>query len=254
MKNTLKLIALIMVSVFTAFAAIEGDFYQYDASAFTGEQRDAQPWLGAQMISMHVTGGNSVWLASYINSWYWPKPVADLNGSMFQMGAGQYGYILKSELDGADPASDYSNLIHWADGRTKEITYVDTVGGSGLTNKGTAYYLDYFGEDDDIYFVMTALAEDSGEVVDSYQLVNSATSPTTLASRVDGTKDISGNVRINFGFTTTDDGREFVSFWSQGDYNGETPEAPSGQPLPGAFVASMLAFGSVFAGKKLKKN
>ena len=265
-KNfSLRLALVVAVFAVSAFAGIVGDYYQYDASSFIGEQRSEQNWLGGQMISMHVSAGSSVWLANYISSWYWPKPVYDLNGTAYQMGAGQYGYLLKSELQGVNPGSDYSNLIHWSDGRTKEITYTDTLQNSGLTNTTTAYYLDYFGADDDIYFVMTSLAEDDpkgvGEVVDSFQYVNDKTKAvdqynpdTVLTSRLDATTDIAGNVRINFGLGAYDIRREFVAVWSEGDYDGNTPAPPSGQPLPGAMVAGILSLGTVLLGKRLRRR
>lgn len=253
--------SILAATAFSVFAGIVGDFHQYDPSAFVGEQRPEQPWLGAQMISMHVTGGNSVWLANYISSWYYPKPVADLNGNTFQMGANQYGYLLKSELQGVNPGSDYSNLIHWSDGRTKEITYADTANNNGLTNPATAYYLDYFGEDDEIYFVMTSLPEYGGEVVDSFQYVNDAMKAikmynpgTVLTSRLDNTYDLAGNVRINFGLGMDNySGREFVAVWSEGDYDGNKP-APSGQPLPGVMTSAALMLGTFLAGKRLHRR
>lgn len=255
MKTTLKLIFLLLVFACTAFAGIVGDFHQYDPSAFKGEQRPEQNWLGAQMISMDVNAGTSVWLANYISSWYWPKPVADLNSSTFNMGANKYGYLLKSELHDVDPSSDYRSLIHWANGRSKEITYIqDPINDASLTNTATAYYLDYFDKDDSIYFVMTALSEDSSEVVDSFQYVNdSIYNPDTfLASRVFGTEDIAGNRRINFGLGTDNTRREFIAVYSEGDYDGNTP-APTGQPLPGALASAVLMLGTFAAGKSLKK-
>lgn len=261
--KTKAISSILAATAFSVFAGIVGDFHQYDPSAFVGEQRPEQPWLGAQMISMHVTGGNSVWLANYISSWYYPKPVADLNGNTFQMGANQYGYLLKSELQGVNPGTNYSNLIHWASGKTKEITYVDDIPGSntGVTNKATAYYLDYFGKDDDIYFVMTALPADGGEVVDSFQYVNDKTKETemynpdtTLVSRLNNTTDLAGNVRVNFGLGMDNySGREFVAVWSEGDYEGNKP-APSGQPLPGVMTSAALMLGTFLAGKRLHRR
>lgn len=261
-KNFSKLIAL-CAAVFaaSAFAGIsEKNFFQYDASDFVNEQRAQQPWLGAQMISLSVKGGSSVWLANYINSWYDPKPVYDLNGTTYQMGAGQYGYLRKSELQGIDATSDYRSLIHWSDGRTKEITYFNDPN-PAITNSTTAYYLDYFGEDDEIYFVMTSLPEYGGEVVDSFQYVNDKTKETEmynpdtmLTSRLDNTKDLAGNVRINFGLgIDTNSGREFVAFGSAGDYDGNT-RPPSGQPLPGAMVAGCLSLGTLLLGKRVRRR
>ena len=261
-KNFSKLIAL-CAAVFaaSAFAGIsEKNFFQYNASDFVNEQRAQQPWLGAQMISLSVKGGSSVWLSNYINSWFDPKPIPDLNGTTYQMGANQYGYLRKSDLQGVDPGSDYSNLIHWSDGRTKEITFFDN-NIPANTNSTTAYYLDYFGEDDEIYFVMTLLPKDGGEVVDSFQYVNDATKgtemynpDTMLVSRLDNTKDLAGNVRINFGLDMDNNSaREFVAFGSAGDYDGNT-RPPSGQPLPGAMVAGCLSLGTLLLGKRVRRR
>ena len=99
---------------------------------------------------------------------------------------------------------------------------------------------------------MTTIPSDGGETVDSFQYVRDLDGQetpitTTLVSRVDGTTDQAGNIRINFGIN--DIGREFVAVFDKPDFNGV-----SGQPLPGLLVAGVLAMGTVLVGKRLRKR
>ena len=89
MSISARVAALLAVFALSAFAGVLAPFEQFDKSSFHEEQRDEQPWLGAQMISLSVKGGTSVWLSNYVNSWYWPKPIPDLDGNVYQMGANQ---------------------------------------------------------------------------------------------------------------------------------------------------------------------
>ena len=259
---SMRLALFVAAIALSAFAGVKAPFVQFADGSIHNEQRPEQDWLGAQMISLSVKGGTSVWLSNYVNSWYDPKPIPGLDGNVFQMGANQYGYLRKSEVQAVGPGADYSNLIHWANGASKEVTYTYDPN-PNITNSTTAYYLDYFGKDDEIYFVMTTLAEDGGETVDSFQYVNDPNSgmvfdPTsTLVSRVDGTKDLANNIRINFGVNSATNGligREFVAIGSFGDFDGNIPVPPSGQPLPGALFAGLLSMGTVLLGKRLRRN
>ena len=267
MSISARVAALLAVFALSAFAGVRAPFEQFDRSSFHQGTRAEQDWMGAQLISLSVKGGTSVWLSNYVCNWigslYDPQPLLDLDGNTFQMGTKQYGYLRKSELQGIDPGSDYSGLIHWAKGGTATVTYEDPSQGPLAYNSTTAYYLDYFGEDDEIFFVMTTLPEDGAETVDSFQYVNDSTKlieqynpDTTLVSRLDNTDDLAGNVRINFGIGTNESnwiGREFVAIGSFGDFNGKIP-VPSGQPLPGALFAGLLSLGTVLLSKRLRRS
>ncbi|MBR4665891.1 MAG: hypothetical protein IKO93_18645, partial [Lentisphaeria bacterium] len=83
----------------------------------------------------------------------------------------KYGYIYKDDLPSLDiPNGSYDSLIHWADGKTTTITYTAS-SNPNITNDATGYLLDEFKKDADIYLVMTTLASDGGETVDTYQYV-----------------------------------------------------------------------------------
>ena len=240
---------LLATVVVTAFAGVAAPFYQYADGAFTKGMRDAQPWLGAQMISLEVTAGTTVWLSNYVQSWY--EPIPNLHGKVFDMSEGKYGYIRKSDLQTSyKNNSDYADKIIWSSGETTDITFTYAEGGP--SNTTTAYLLDTFDTDDEIFFVMTTIPSDGGETVDSFQYVQDkygqdTSIDTTLVSRVAGTHDLAGNLRINFGINEI--GREFVSVFMKPDSNGV-----SGHPLPGLLVSSLLAMGTVLAGKRLRKR
>ncbi len=196
--------------------------------------RPSQNWLGAQTIYLYIPSEADVYFSNYVNSWY--GDVDDLNGNVYQMGAGQYGAF---EIDGDKK---------WVgNGESRLVTYSDAA--SGLTKTTEAYYVGHFNGGEKVALYMTTLPTDGGEMVDSWQYVYDGDHlGTTLYSRVDGTHDLAGNVRINYGLTTYPDGREFVAFGAS-EY-----DAPSGQPLPSAMASVIIAAGSVFCAKKMKKN
>ena len=250
MNTRFKVAFLLLAAVaVTAFAGVKAPFYQYDDSAFYEEQRPEQPWLGAQMISMKVAAGTTVWLSNYVQSWY--AAIPDLHGNVFNMSEAKYGYIRKDDLNASYVNhSDYADKVIWSSGETTQITYTNDSGPQTQTTTG--YLLDTFNADDEIFFVMTTIPSDGGETVDSFQYVRDLYGQdtpieTTLVSRVDGTHDLANNIRINFGINEI--GREFVAVFDKPDFHGV-----SGQPLPGLLVAGVLAMGTVLAGKRLKKR
>ena len=118
-----------------------------------------------------------------------------------------------------------------------------------ITATATGYFLDSFENDAEIYLVMTTLAGDGHELVDSYQRVQDTNAgyDTTLVSRLHNTTDQAGNVRINFGIDSVSEGwigREFVAVYNS---------TASGQPLPGV-LSSILIVGSLMGGYKTMKR
>ena len=238
MKKIASFVLILVVA--SAFAGVVEPFKQFTQADFTDYNRPDQNWLYAAPFTLSVKADTSVWLSNYVSSFYYPKPLPDLDGNVFDMS--KYGYIYKNDLATFDlEKGSYDSLIHWASGETNTITYTYTPDPS-ITNYTTGYLLDEFKEDAEIYLVMTALASDGGETVDTYQYVQDANHATTLQSRQHNTVDLAGNVRINFGIDSVG-AREFVAVY-----------APTGQPLPGLLFAGMLSLGTVFAAAKLRKR
>lgn len=255
-KLTCLLCAFLAVAAYAGIKSVEGyestaPYLQFthNEDANTGNITDArhpeQNWLGAQTITLKIDSECDVWLSNYVSSWYWPKPLDALDGNVYDMSAGKYG------------ATDLNTGKAYAgNGNTTTVTYVDDA--TGVTNQTEGYFLGHFKGGEELSIWMTTLASDGGETVDMTQYVydgNKNVEPmnpdTSLVSRVDGTKDLAGNVRINFGIESASigyTGREFVAF----GVGGETE--PHGQPLPGVAFAGLLAMGSIAAAKKMRKR
>ncbi|MBR0459492.1 MAG: hypothetical protein IJJ26_09670 [Victivallales bacterium] len=244
----------------SAFAGVVEPFKQFTQADYNDAPKPGQSvWKYSDTFTLNVKANTTVWLSNYVNSWYDPKPLNPLHGNVFDMGAQKYGYIYKSDLPTVDGVTDltlpngsYDNLIHWSNGETNTITYTHDPN-PDITNYTTGYLLDTFKEDAEIYLVMTTLASDGGETVDTYQYVQDANNATTMLSRQHNTVDLAGNVRVNFGIGVRDEheiGREFVAVFS-----GVTSDTvPSGQPLPGLLFAGMLSLGTVFGASKMRKR
>ena len=243
MKKIVSMMFLIVAA--SAFAGVLEPFKQFTQADFSDAMKPGQPWASAMVFTLNVKANTSVWLSNYVRSFY--EPIPDLDGNVYNMSPVKYGYINKNDLPSLDLANgSYDSLIHWANGETTTITYTDST--NTLTNTATGYLLDEFKENADIYLVMTTLASDGGETVDTYQYVQDANHDTTLTSRQHNTLDLAGNVRINFGIN--DVAREFVAVYTGVD----NASAPSGQPLPGLLLAGMLSLGTVFAAAKIRKR
>lgn len=195
--------------------------------------RTSQDWMAAQQITLNVKKGYSVYLLNYTRSWYENLP--DLGASDylagFDMTANHYGYVY-AELDSNGnliPTGD----IHYANGNTKEVTVKNPNGPQ--TQTLTGYYLDTFDRDGEIFLVMTPNGFDG--TVNSYDLVNAPGYESYLESRQINTYDLTGQTRVNFG-TIDDIGHEFVIGY-------EASPAPSGQPLPGVLVSSIVGMCTV---------
>lgn len=250
MKNLITIVLLAIATVaYAEIKQLEGytsnaTFYQFthDEPTNTGDYHDSrnsgQNWLAAQTIKLLVGSECDVWLSNYVQSWY--APIPELDGNVYQMGEGQYGAW---QLNG--------DKTWIGSGESALVTYTDA--SSGAENSTSAYFLGHFDGGEEIALWMTALPDEGGETVDTMQHVNDADHGTTLASRLDGTHDLAGNVRINFGFTTIPEGegREWVAFGVNDDNF-----VPTGQPLPGvltsALIASVFIAGARKAGKRKK--
>ena len=164
----------------------------------------------------------------------------------------QYGYMdVQHNPAGSNEPVSPAGGVHYSDGSTTQITYFAD-SNENLKQTTTGYYLGSFSEDKEIFLVMHTLPEDFDQEVDSYQYVYEDPSyvDTTLKSRLDGTHDIAGNVRINFGLSNYS-AREFVAVYRP---IGEDGGHSSGQPLPGVLIAGLISVGTIASAKYLKKK
>ena len=238
MKKLLFYVLSVMsVALFAGISSVDvydGDtpFYQFVSTDFNSVSPAEQNWLAAQSISIHVGSAMDIWLSNYVNSWYGDIPA--LNGNEFRMGAGQYG------------AYDVNSGRTWiGTGDTATVTFADA-NGAGRPNTTEGYYLGHFQGGEDLILWLTSIESDGAT---STQLVNNGEfDPTTLVSRVNGTVDIAGNTRLNFGYVSDAGyvGHELIAFGSYGNYAGET-EHMTGQPLPGVLTSALIVGG--FAGR-----
>ena len=203
-------------------------FYQFVEGDFNGANGSGQNWLAAKTIIIHVGSAMDIWLSNYVNSWYGDIPA--LNGNEFRMGTGQYG------------AYDLNSGRNWVGtGDTATVTYADA-NGAGRPNSTEAYYLGHFNGGEDLVLWLTSIESDAAT---STQLVNNGEfDPTALVSRVNGTRDIAGNWRLNFGYIGDDGyiGHELVAFGSYGNFAGGDGNM-TGQPLPGVLASALIAGG-----------
>lgn len=250
MKKAMMLIVMAAVVLTAGVVEPYQIFTMNDASLY---QRPDQNWMSAQALAISVKANTSVWITTYISNWY-DMPADKEVGNRFDMSENKYGYIYKSSLNGMSlEKSQYANndIFHGGTGESTDITFYYN-GNPSLTQTTPGYLLGTFDKDAEIYLYMTALEQDGGEQMDTYQYVNDPLHESTgLESRNYLTFDQTNNVRINFGFGTgIDTGHEFVLVYQEND----TPSSTSGQPLPGVLLAGLLSIGTVAAGKKLKKH
>ena len=88
------------------------------------------------------------------------------------------------------------------------------------------------------------------------QWVQDAENNTSLVSRLDGTRDIAGNTRIDFGIDSASHGlmaREWVAFGVYDEERDGMAVVPGG-PLPGAATAGALAVMTMLGLSKLRKR
>ena len=244
-----KLLLMLLVVCGMIFAS-ESNFVQFtldDFNTYDSAGGPTQEWTSAQMVTLSVQGGSSVYLSNYINTWY--GEVSNLGDSNYaagyDMSTGAYGYMIAQKT--ADGKVTTDGIVHPGTGETKDVTYKNPNGTETKTTTG--YFLGTFDEDTEIFFVMTPNGYNSK--INSYLPVNDPNNdpPVTsiLASRQINTTDLAGNIRVNFG-TVDGIGHEFVIGYEA------APPSSSGQPLPGVLSTIVVACCSIACAKKMKKN
>ena len=243
MKKSLLVLSLLMgVMVIAA----DSSYVQYTYTDYNTDQE----WKPAQMITLNVTAGSTVYLSNYVSNWYGEMSnLGDVDyAAGYDMSRGKYGYVY-AEVDAngyARPVGD----IHYADGTTKDVTYQNPTGPQTRTTTG--YLLDTFDKDAVIFLVMTPRGYDS--TVNSYAPVNDPDNdpPTTsiLASRQINTHDQTGQTRVNFG-TVDGVGHEFVIGY---EASATPPMPPAGQPLPGVLASCLIGLGTAGVAARRKRS
>lgn len=243
-----KLLALLLL-MSVALIAADSSYVQ-----FTGEDFNTfttyQDWIPAQMITLNVKAGTSVYLSMYTRSWYEDMPnLGDSDyAAGYNMSAGNYGYIY-AERDSEGNVRPVGS-IHYGNGATKDLTIQNPTGPQ--TQTLTGYYLDTFDQDAEIFLMMTPNGYDSP--VNSYDPVNDPKNdpPYTsiLASRQINTVDAAGATRVNFG-TTDLVGHEFTIGY---EASANPPQPPSGQPLPGVLTSCLVGLAATGLAARRRKQ
>ncbi|MBR5024699.1 MAG: hypothetical protein IKX48_06505 [Victivallales bacterium] len=245
-KNLLLMLLVVCGMVFAA----ESNYVQFtldDFNTYDSAGGPIQEWTSAQMITLSVQAGSSVYLSNYINTWYGTVEALGTSSyaAGYDMSAGSYGYMIAEKT--ADGKVTTDGVVHLANGATKDVTYKNPNGTETKTTTG--YLLDTFENDTEIFFVMTPNGYNSK--INSYLPVNDPNNdpPVTsiLASRQINTVDLAGNIRVNFG-TVDGVAHEFVLGYEA------APPSISGQPLPGVLSTIVVACCSIACAKKMKKN
>ncbi len=242
MMKSKKLLILLLVVCGVVFASESNfvqftwdDFKTYDSIGYPAEQN----WGPAQVITLKVTAGSTVYLTDKVSSFWWGADIgADTTDAGYNMTYGNYGYML-AQMD-ADGKITTDHEFHSGTGNKKQLTFSD---GTNSTTK-TGYELGTFNDNAEIILVMTPNATYPGnsEAINSYDPVNDPNSdPATisiLGSRLINYTDRLGNIVVNFGFVDDPipgNGREFIIGYEAG-----TPEPPAGQPLPGVLTSCLV--------------
>lgn len=245
---------LLLTSVFAVAAGVDpvqftrNDFNVYKPS---GEWREGtgQFWEPAQIITLNVSAGSTVYLSNYISNWYGTVENLgdDSYAAGYNMSGDKFGYMIAGR--DADGKVITDGVFHQGTNDTTQLTYYNADRTASQTTTG--YKLGTFDNDTEILFVMTPNGYD--KKVDSYYPVNDPVFGynTILTSRQINTVDQAGNVRVNFG-TLDGVGHEFII-----GYAGEPPqppEPPSGQPLPGVLTSCLVALGATGIAARRRKH
>lgn len=256
MKTILVLLLTTVISVCgatkgneNAFVDGENSFTEYTDSIFAQYDHDEMPNGGDYIdisgnpaesntakIRLHVSGGTKVWLTNWVSNW---EEIPDLNVPFSMVDEQQYGYFKEN------------GGFVWSDGSTTSITYSESGENGTHSVTTTGYLVDYFEDDSDIYILVTP-RDNEQKPLDFTVDTKEEVANENVDKRWDGNGavtdyDLAGNVKVNFQLHTYGD-RTFVAVFEQ-PFN-----QTAGQPLPGMMIASILAAGTVFAGKKMKSN
>ena len=240
-----KLLTLLLLMSAMVFAA---DYVQFTESDFN-LYNTYQDWDYAQMITLNVSKGSSVYLSIYTRSWYENLP--DLGDQTYaagyDMSANSYGYVYaeRDEQGNVRPVGP----VHYANGDTKDVTVKNPTGPQ--TQTLTGYYLDTFDKDAEIFLVMTPNGYDT--TVNSFSPVNDPDNEpnyiSILKSRQINTYDLLGQTRVNFG-TVDGVAHEFIIGYEAS----ATPPESSGQPLPGVLTSALIGLCATGIAARRRKN
>lgn len=257
MKNKKSLVmVLVLLAGIMAFAQ-DMEYYQFGWDAFqsydTSAIRAEQNWGPAQLITLKVSAGSTVYISNKISSWYWGEDLATTQAG-YNMTENNYGYMFAEVDDEGKVTTDHE--FHSGTGKTKQLTFSGVVNGTTYTTTATGYELGTFKDAAEIILVMTPNSTyPTPKTINSYDAVNDPNSvpavTSTLASRELNYTDQAGNIVVNFGFVNDpvpSDGREFIIGYVA------TPPETSGQPLPGVLSTIIVACCSIACAKKMKKN
>lgn len=269
MKKMKKfLLALLLLTSVVALAA-DTDFVLFSKDDFTS-YNTYQDWPTAKMITLNVKGGSTVYIANYVDSFYtdikydlgdadYIDPYGHNVG--YDMSANKYGYRYAS-VDGDGNTIPIGDIFY-GDGSTKEISFTSPDGTKVRTTTG--YLLGTFDHNAEIFLVMSPRSNLGTEEteVNSWAPVNDPNNDPSyssyLSSRQYNTYDLTGQTRVNFGtveYYYDDNGvkqellvpHEFVIGYEA------KADAPSGQPLPGVMVTTLLCLGTTSVASRLRKR
>ena len=243
---------LLLTSVFAVAAGT--DYVQFTSDDFNVVRRPSQNWFSAEMISLDVKAGSTVYIMNYISNFDKVYDLDDKNYSIynpttgknekpgFDMSTNKYGYMVATtDADG--------NVISVGDvidgkGHTRDFTFNSTDPNDSRTVTTAGYELGTFTEDTKIFFVMTPVSNgDPMETVNSYDPVGGY-----LTSRQNNTVDALGQIRVNFG-TSDGVGHEFVV-----GYVAKEDMPPSGQPLPGVLTSCLVGLAATSIAARRKRS
>ena len=257
-----KLFTLLLLVSAMVFAVDVVQFTRSDFNIYTpsGDWREGtgQFWADAQIITLNVSAGSTVYLTSKVSNWDTSPYTdtdsipnlgdADIKGVFygFKMTEDNFGYM-EAQRDAYGKITT-DGKFHPGTTETTQVTYYQPNG--SYTQTTTGYKLGTFDKDTEILFVMTPNGYDKR--VDSYYPVNDPEFGynTNLQSRHVNYKDLAENPVVNFGMVGNGGyGNEFVL-----GYVAAPPEPPSGQPLPGVLTSCLVALGATGIASRRRKQ
>ena len=254
-----KLFTLLLLVSAVVFALDVVQFTRSDFNVYypSGEWREgtSQFWDDAQIITLNVSAGSTVYLTSKVSNW--DVSIYDDSDNIPNLGdsSNRYGYNMSYNYFGYMEAVRDANgkittdgYVHLGTTETEQITYYQPDG--PYTQTTTGYKLGTFNKDTEILFVMTPNHYENK--VDSYYPVNDPEFGynTNLQSRHVNYVDQAGNPVVNFGMLGNDGkANEFVL-----GYVAAPPEPPSGQPLPGVLTSCLVGLAATGLAARRRKQ